>query len=137
MFSKCLHLINPNLYLLNRGGGGGVGLCGPSHYFNVDINKQESLLIIADYDINVEMHSIIFRVPYKLFAAMVGALLANNCCSDVQGVMQQLFEPELFSFNIRNVKVVFVNNPSPELYEHMYACAINCLWLRTQHLHTI
>ena len=30
VFSKCLHLINPNLNLLNRGGGGGVGLCGPN-----------------------------------------------------------------------------------------------------------
>ena len=30
VFSKFLHLINPNWNLLNRGGGGGVGLCGPS-----------------------------------------------------------------------------------------------------------
>ena len=29
MFSKLLHLINPNINSLNRGGGGGVGLCGP------------------------------------------------------------------------------------------------------------
>ena len=29
VFSKLLHLVNPNLRLLNRGGGGGVDLCGP------------------------------------------------------------------------------------------------------------
>ena len=31
VFSKFVHLINPNLDLLNRGGGGGMGLCGPSN----------------------------------------------------------------------------------------------------------
>ena len=31
VFDKFLHLINPNLDLLNRGGGGGVGLCGPKY----------------------------------------------------------------------------------------------------------
>ena len=30
VFDKLLHLINANINLLNRGGGGGVGLCGPS-----------------------------------------------------------------------------------------------------------
>ena len=32
VFSKFVHLINPNLHLLHRGGGGGVGLCGPSSW---------------------------------------------------------------------------------------------------------
>ena len=30
VFNKLLHLINPNLSLLKRGGGGGVGLFGPN-----------------------------------------------------------------------------------------------------------
>ena len=38
VFSKFLHLINPNSNLLIRGGGGGVGLCGPRYtlrYYNL------------------------------------------------------------------------------------------------------
>ena len=55
MFNKLLHLINPNLNLLNRGGGGGVGLCGPRRIlFKKNKGKQTKLIQqLVAYAINL------------------------------------------------------------------------------------
>ena len=58
MFSKFLHLINPNLNLLNRGGGGGgggVGLCGPSLFRPTLRDEAEPVCEVAALEQRVHL----------------------------------------------------------------------------------